>query len=76
MLKSEPSIDDTISLNTYFAEDGPTNPDEAVKNQNKGTEIWTGKGEFILSDFGKLVVFLNSMISDNEIKKIGENGKK
>lgn len=75
-LKSEPSDDDTISLNLYFAEDGPTNMDEKIKDENKGTEIWTGKGEFLLSDFGKLVIFLNSMISDNEIKKFGGNGKK
>jgi hypothetical protein len=39
-------------------------------------EEWTGNGEFLLSDFGKLSIFLNSMISDNEIKKAGENGKK
>lgn len=37
---------------------------------------WTGEGEFILPDFSHLVNFLNSMISENEIKKIGENVKK
>jgi hypothetical protein len=37
---------------------------------------WTGKGEFILPDFSKLVMFLNSIINDNEIKKLGQNGKK
>ncbi len=50
-----------------------------MKKKNKeakGEEVWTGKGEFILPDFGKLVTFLNSMVSDNEIKKLGENVKK
>jgi acetone carboxylase gamma subunit/predicted transcriptional regulator with HTH domain len=37
---------------------------------------WTGRGEFILPDFKNMVCFLNSMISDNEIKKMGENVKK
>lgn len=76
LLKSEPSKDDTISLNLYFDEDGHSNPDEVIKKETKGSEIWTGKGEFILPDFGKLVIFLNSMISENEIKKLGQNVKK
>lgn len=76
VLKSEPSKDDTISLNLYFDEDGHSNPEEAIKKEEKGSEIWTGKGEFILPDFGKLVIFLNSMISENEIKKLGQNVKK
>ncbi len=76
VLKSEPSKDDTISLNLYFDEDGHSNPEEVIKTETKGSEIWTGKGEFILPDFGKLVIFLNSMISDNEIKKMGQNVKK
>tara|TARA_R110002050_G_scaffold253424_1_gene391599 strand:- start:16502 stop:17734 length:1233 start_codon:yes stop_codon:yes gene_type:complete len=60
-LKSKPSLDD---LNLYFEED------------EQDEEEWTGNGKFILSDFGKLSIFLNSMISDNEIKKAGEHGKK
>lgn len=74
-LKSEPTKDDTISLNLYFDEDGPTNSEE-LNTEFKGTENWTGKGEFILSDFSKLVKFLNTMISDNEIKNFGTNVKK
>lgn len=76
VLKSEPSKDDTINLNLYFDEDAHTNKDEELKKNKKGEEVWTGKGEFILSDFSKLVKFLNTMISDNEIKKFGENVKK
>ncbi|WP_026707098.1 SIR2 family protein [Flavobacterium frigidarium] len=75
-LKSEPSKDDTINLNLFFDEDGYTNLDEELKSEKKGDEIWSGKGEFILPDFGKLSLFLNSMISDNEIKKIGKDVKK
>lgn len=37
---------------------------------------WIGTGEFILPDFNNLVTFLNSMVRDNEIKKIGANVKK
>ena len=59
----------------YFDEDGPTDSEELNK-EFKGTEKWTGKGEFMLPDFSKLVKFLNAMISDNEIKKIGANVKK
>jgi len=64
-LKSKPSKEDAINVNLYF------DFEEEVDG-----EAWTGKGEFILPDFGKLTEFLNKMISDNEIKKIGENVKK
>lgn len=37
---------------------------------------WDGKGEFLLPDFGNLVKFLNSMVTDNEIKNLGANVKK
>lgn len=74
-LKSEPTTDDTIKLNLFFSEDAHTDTAEELNEEKKGNEIWTGKGEFILSDFGKLVDFLNSMVSDNQIKKIGLDGK-
>ena len=75
-LKSEPTKDDTVNLNLYFDEDGAIDSNEEKNKEAKGEEVWTGKGEFILPDFGKLVTFLNSMVSDNEIKKLGENVKK
>lgn len=74
-LRTEPSKEDTINVALYFDEDGPTDSEELNK-EFKGTEKWTGKGDFILPDFSKLVKFLNAMISDNEIKKIGANVKK
>lgn len=76
VLKSEPSLEDTVRLNSYFDEDGYTNLDDELNKEKKGDQIWTGKGEFILPDFGKMVQFLNDMVSDNEIKKLGENVKK
>lgn len=76
ILKSEPSKEDTINVNLYFDEDAPENPNIEMNKETVGGEVWTGKGEFILPDFGKLTEFLNKMISDNEIKKIGENVKK
>ena len=70
ILKSKPATDDTSSLSLYF------DLDEVLKSEKEGDEIWTGKGEFILPDFGKLSFFLNSMISENEIKKLGKDVKK
>ncbi|WP_416442108.1 SIR2 family protein [Leeuwenhoekiella sp. A16] len=75
ILKSEPSSDDTVSLNLYFDEDAHYDSDEE-KKEKKGEEVWTGKGEFILPEFGALVKFLNSMINENEIKRLGKNVKK
>jgi hypothetical protein len=76
ILKSEPTKEDTINVNLYFDEDAPENPNIEINKETVGGEIWTGKGEFILPDFGRLTQFLNKMINDNEIKKIGENVKK
>lgn len=75
-LKSEPSKEDSVNIDLYFDEDAAIDPKEEKKKETKGEEVWTGKGEFILPDFSKLVRFLNSMVSDNEIKKLGENVKK
>jgi len=75
VLKSEPANEDTINLNLYFDEDAPENQEDELNKEMKGDEIWTGKGEFILADFGRLVNFLNAMVTDNEIKKLGENVK-
>ena len=74
-LKSEPSTDDTVNLNLYFDEDGPTYETEKTGEEKTGGENWTGYGGFILGDFGKLVVFLNSMINENVISQIGRNAK-
>lgn len=75
-LKSEPTKDDTINLNLYFDEDAAVDSSDEINKENIGNEVWTGQGDFILPDFTKLVVFLNSMIRDNEIKTIGKNVKK
>lgn len=75
-LKSEPSKEDSVNIDLYFDEDAAIDPKEEKKTETKGEEVWTGKGEFILPDFSRLVRFLNSMVSDNEIKKLGENVKK
>jgi hypothetical protein len=75
-LKSEPSKEDSVNIDLYFDEDAAIDPKDEKKTETKGEEVWTGNGEFILPDFEKLVKFLNSMVSDNEIKKLGENVKK
>ncbi|TGL99676.1 MULTISPECIES: SIR2 family protein [Leptospira] len=74
-LRIEPSKEDTVNVDLYFDEDAPTYSKE-LKKKFQGNELWTGKGEFKLPDFHKLVTFLNEMISDHEIKKVGINVKK
>lgn len=75
-LKSEPSKEDSINIDLYFDEDAAIDPKVEKNTKAKGEEVWTGKGEFILPDFGNLVKFLNSMVNDNEIKKIGDKFQK
>jgi len=65
-LKREPDKDDTISVNVYFDEDAPCNPDEKKDEEKKGAESWTGEGELILPDFSMFVKFLQSMILDDK----------
>ncbi len=75
-LKSEPSKEDSVNIDLYFDEDAAFDPKEDKETETRGEELWTGNGEFILPDFSKLVKFLNSMVSDNEIKKLGDKAKK
>jgi len=75
-LKTEPSKEDSVNIDLYFDEDAAIDMKTDIKKETKGNELWTGKGVFTLPDFSKLVMFLNSMISDNEIKKLGLNVKK
>lgn len=75
-LKSEPDKEDTVQVNLYFDEDGPLNEKDEINEEKTGDQRWTGNGEFVLTDFTKLVRFLNSMINDNEIREIGKDGKK
>lgn len=75
-LKSEPSVEDTIALNLYFDEDAYESKTDELNVELKDSQIWTGKGEFRLPDFGKLTEFLTDMISENVIKTLGENVKK
>lgn len=62
LIKTKPQANDNVEQ--FFIAD-PEIEDE-----------WVGSGEFILPDFGKLVNFLNAMINDNEIRRLGINGKK
>lgn len=75
-LKSEPSKDDTITLNLYYDEDAHSDPTEEIGKEMTGKEVWTGEGKFLLPDFSRLVAFLNAMVNDDEIKKLGENVKR
>ncbi len=73
-LGSEPDKDDTPQINQYFDEDAPTM--SVGEGEKIGKEIWSGKGEFFLPDFSKLVSFLKSLINENEIGTLGRNARK
>lgn len=64
-LKREPDKDDTPHINSYFDEDA-FDEENSLKKEKKGEEIWTGKGELVLPDFSKFVIFLKNMIYENE----------
>ena len=62
-LKTEPDKSDTININLYYDEDAPE-PADIVNKNNKGGEVWTGQGRFLLPDFAHFVKFLTSMITN------------
>lgn len=61
-LKREPDQEDTINVNLYFDEDAPVNISDKIGEEKQGEEVWTGEGEFVLTDFSKFVSFLQSMV--------------
>lgn len=68
-LKREPDKDDTLNVNLYFDEDGPSNTADPTMVEKKGEENWTGEGELKLPDFVKFVTFLQSMILQTNINR-------
>lgn len=64
-LKREPDKDDDINISLYFDEDAPENASALLKEEQIGNEEWTGKGNLKITDFSKLVIFLQSMIVNN-----------
>ena len=64
-LKREPDKNDDINISLYFDEDAPENVSMSLKEEQKGNEEWTGRGNLKITDFAKLVVFLQSMIVNN-----------
>ncbi len=64
-LKREPDMDNDINISLYFDEDAPENIKMPLKEEQKGNEVWTGKGNLKLTDFSKLVFFLQSMMVHN-----------
>lgn len=69
MLKREPDKEDTINIDTYFDEDGSIDSKAEIKDKEdrKGAEEWTGKGELILPDFSKFISFLQAMILEDDL---------
>ncbi len=64
-LKNQPDKDDTVQVNLYFDED--FDDEKEVGEHAVGTEFWSGKGEFVLPNFKRLVDFLGSVMPENEI---------
>ena len=50
-------------------------PKPEIGKKEQGTEIWSGKGDFTLTDFSKLTKFLSSLMSANEIHTWSKNAK-
>ena len=73
-LKREPDKNDSLNVQWYFDADAPINADAEIKVEQKGNEVWTGMGEFILPNFVNFVDFLKNMIPKNEWKE-NDNGK-
>lgn len=57
-LKTEPDPSDTVQLNLYFDEDAPLSKSNEIGKEKKDDLVWTGQGEFKLTDFAQLVEFL------------------
>ncbi|MCK9372105.1 MAG: SIR2 family protein [Sulfuricurvum sp.] len=64
-LKNQPDKDDTVQVNLYFDED--FDDTKELGAHDAGTAYWSGKGDFILPDFKRLVGFLSSVMPENEI---------
>ena len=65
----EPDKDNTPNINLFFDEDAHNDNQEEKNKEFKGSEKYTGEGTFRLPDFIKFVNFLNSMVTDNPLKK-------
>ncbi len=72
-IKNEPDIDDSVNMDLYF--DQEVDDTKEIGKHEKGTEIWSGKGDFTITDFSKLVHFLSSLMSVNEIHAWSKNAK-
>lgn len=70
-LKNEPDNDDTVNVNLYFDEEFDDTQEMGINEQ--GTALWSGKGDFILTDFRKLSMFLSSLMTVNEIHTWSQN---
>ena len=72
-LKSEPSKEDSLTVNYYFDEDAPEDPNTEKKVETLNGLKWTGEGEFILPDFKKFVNFLSYLNYENYLSVKSKN---
>lgn len=72
-LKNEPDKDASVNIDLYFDEEVDDTKEVGV--HEVGSQDWSGKGDFTIVDFSKLVQFLSSLMSTNEIHSWGKNAK-
>ncbi|PHR54450.1 MAG: hypothetical protein COA44_13115 [Arcobacter sp.] len=72
-LKNEPDKDASVNIDLYFDED--FDDSKEIGSQEVGSEGWSGKGDFTITDFSKLVNFLSSLMPINEIRSWSKNAK-
>jgi len=71
-LKNEPDKDASVNIDLYFDEE--FDDSKELGEHEVGSETWSGKGEFSIVDFSKLVRFLSSLMTTNEIHSWSRNG--
>ena len=64
----EPDKNDSLNVDWYFDADAPINDNVEINVEQKGDEVWTGRGNLSLPDFNKFVKFLDKMIPEGEWK--------
>lgn len=70
-LKNEPDKDASVNIDLYFDEEVDDTKEIGV--HEVGSQNWSGKGDFKITDFAKLVQFLSSLMTTNEIHSWSRN---
>ncbi len=58
-----------MQVNLYFDEDGHSDTNEDTRTEKLNTEVWTGEGELMITDFAKFVRFLQSVMCSHIVNE-------